>query len=475
MHPFLQFLLRPRFENLLRIDPESKPAVYLQTFDGADIQNLNYWLELFLSAGIATLGLVLNSPAVVIGAMLVSPLMGPIIALGLALAAADLYLGIKSALQLLLSIVGSILFAAMIVWALPLDQPTSEILARTRPNLLDLGVALFSGLAGSLLVSRSQSKSGGGVSALPGVAIAVALMPPLCAVGFGVGAGFESYIMTGAGLLFLTNLAAIVASAFIVFFLLRMDSVDVRLAIAQPLLERASKDSIYHYLESRTAISRSFGNIGKLRWRITMVALAIGLVLPPLSNSLTQLRDELIARDAVERAIQTVAPTREDVIVRDADILSSETITVRLVVASAVDEEARRQAERQIVQRTGRDARVIVRRVANEEEIAQLRQGMRTQTAPTPANLATIQADLLARLYRPLNELWPEKRACLQSYEIAFSPDAVVVRIAYQADENLDETARDILTRGLRSALGVERVRLSLENETPPPQESRRR
>ena len=67
-------------ERLLRVDPESKPAVYLQIFDGADINNLNYWLELLLSAAIATLGLVLNSPAVVIGAMLISPLMGPITA-----------------------------------------------------------------------------------------------------------------------------------------------------------------------------------------------------------------------------------------------------------------------------------------------------------------------------------------------------------------------------------------------------------
>ncbi|MEZ5361246.1 MAG: DUF389 domain-containing protein [Bryobacterales bacterium] len=86
----------------------------------------------------------LSSPAVVIGAMLVSPLMGPIIASGLALAAADLYLGIKSALQLALSIVGSILFAGMLVWIIPLDTATPEILARTNPNLLDLGVALFS-------------------------------------------------------------------------------------------------------------------------------------------------------------------------------------------------------------------------------------------------------------------------------------------------------------------------------------------
>ena len=164
MNPLVRFLLHPSFERLLRIDPESKPDVYIEVFDGADVSNTNYWLELLLSAGIATLGLLLDSPAVVIGAMLVSPLMGPIIAAGLSFAAADLYLGIKSLLQLGLSILASILFAALIVWVLPLDAPTSEIQARTHPNLLDLGVALFSGLAGSLLLARSKSPGGGGAA-----------------------------------------------------------------------------------------------------------------------------------------------------------------------------------------------------------------------------------------------------------------------------------------------------------------------
>jgi len=76
--------------------------------------------------------------------------MGPIIGAGLALATADLYLGIKSSLNLAASVVGAIALSALIVWLIPFQSPTSEILARTHPNLLDLGVAIFSGLAGSL-------------------------------------------------------------------------------------------------------------------------------------------------------------------------------------------------------------------------------------------------------------------------------------------------------------------------------------
>ena len=239
--------LRERIEQLLKIAPDSKPAVYLEVFNSSEIVSLNYGLELLFSSGIATLGLVLNSPAVVIGAMLISPLMGPILAAGLALASADLYLGIKSLFSILIGVTASVLFSAGLVWLLPFQTATSEILARTQPNLLDLGVALLSGLAGSVVVCRRGE--GGGVTALPGVAIAVALMPPLCAVGFGVGSGFTWSIISGAGLLFLTNLAAIIASAFLVFYVVRMDSPDVRTKIDSIVLEGASHDRLYAVLQ----------------------------------------------------------------------------------------------------------------------------------------------------------------------------------------------------------------------------------
>ncbi len=135
----------------------SKPGIYMKLYEGAEFAT-DYALELLLAAGIAALGLVLNSPAVVIGAMLVSPLMGPILATGLALAASDVYLGIKCLINIVVSIVLSVLFSAFLVWILPFHSPTAEVLARTRPNLLDLGVALFSGLAGALLVCRGGGR-----------------------------------------------------------------------------------------------------------------------------------------------------------------------------------------------------------------------------------------------------------------------------------------------------------------------------
>ena len=119
-----------RLQQWLRIDSQQKPKVYAQIFNTAEIYNLNYWLEIVLSAGIAALGLVLNSPAVIIGAMLISPLMGPIMAAGLALAAGDLYLAVKAIASLAASVSLAVAFSALIVWLLPFHSMTGEILAR---------------------------------------------------------------------------------------------------------------------------------------------------------------------------------------------------------------------------------------------------------------------------------------------------------------------------------------------------------
>ncbi len=159
-----------------------------------------------MSAGIAVLGLLLSSPAVVIGAMLISPLMGPILGLGFGLALFDFAEIRRALLSLIVGVVLAVLFCALIVLVSPLQTVTNEIAARTRPNLFDLGVAIFSGLAGTYATIRGRQ------GAIVGVAIAVALMPPLAVMGFGL-ATLNLPILWGASFLFLTNLMAIGFSA----------------------------------------------------------------------------------------------------------------------------------------------------------------------------------------------------------------------------------------------------------------------
>ncbi len=161
-----------------------------------------------MSAAIAELGLLQSSPAVVIGAMLISPLMGPIIGLGFGLALFDFPSLRRSLAALAMATVLAVAFTALIVLCSPLKSATPEILARTRPNLFDLVVALFSALAGTFALIRGKGET------IVGVAIATALMPPLATVGFGLATG-NMAIAGGAFALFATNFVTIALSATI--------------------------------------------------------------------------------------------------------------------------------------------------------------------------------------------------------------------------------------------------------------------
>jgi uncharacterized hydrophobic protein (TIGR00271 family) len=167
-----------------------------------------YGFMTLMSAGIAILGLLLSSPAVVIGAMLISPLMGPILGLGFALATFDFPELRRAATSLMLGIALAILLTVVIVQLSPLKAPTAEILARTRPNLFDLLVALFSALAGSYAIVRGRGET------VAGVAIATALMPPLAVVGYGL-ATWRVDILIGSAELFGTNFVTIALSAML--------------------------------------------------------------------------------------------------------------------------------------------------------------------------------------------------------------------------------------------------------------------
>ncbi|NJO32242.1 MAG: DUF389 domain-containing protein [Rhodospirillales bacterium] len=168
--------------------------------DGA--ATTGYMLMCGLSAGIATLGLLQGSPAVVIGAMLVSPLMSPIVALGFGFASIDGKRIRQAAKVVMIGAAIGIITAILLTWLSPIRNATSEIIARTEPTLLDLLVALLSGVAGGYAIVKRM-----GATAI-GVAIATALMPPLATVGYGL-ATLQMEFAGGALLLFLTNLAAI--------------------------------------------------------------------------------------------------------------------------------------------------------------------------------------------------------------------------------------------------------------------------
>lgn len=176
---------------------------------GVEFRGINVWTLIF-AIFIASIGLNVNSTAVIIGAMLISPLMGPIMGLGLSVGIYDFALLKKSLKNLSIAVVISVISSATYFFISPLNEAQSELLARTTPTIYDVLIALFGGLAG--IVAGSSKEKG---NAIPGVAIATALMPPLCTAGYGIASG-NLYYFLGAFYLFFINAVMISFSTLLI-------------------------------------------------------------------------------------------------------------------------------------------------------------------------------------------------------------------------------------------------------------------
>ncbi len=198
------------FKDLLNLKEGSdQDDTVIQITNNKRIRGANAWL-LMCSIMIASLGLDLNSPAVIIGAMLISPLMSPILGLGLAVAINDKESLFISLQHFFVAILIALVTSTLYFLVTPFGQLTSEIEARTAPTLLDGLVAVFGGLAGIISITRKNPSN-----AIPGVAIATALMPPLCVTGYGI-ANNNPTILLNSFYLFFLNSFFIALTAFII-------------------------------------------------------------------------------------------------------------------------------------------------------------------------------------------------------------------------------------------------------------------
>jgi uncharacterized hydrophobic protein (TIGR00271 family) len=198
----------------IREDKENESDIINSIRKGVDFKGTNLWILVF-AIFIASIGLNVNSTAVIIGAMLISPLMGPIMGIGLGLGIYDFGLIKKAGRNFLIAILISIATSTIYFLITPLTEAQSELLARTSPSIWDVFIALFGGLAG---IVASSSKAKGNV--IPGAAIATALMPPLCTAGYGIANG-NLLFFAGAIYLFFINSVFICLATFLVTRLLK--------------------------------------------------------------------------------------------------------------------------------------------------------------------------------------------------------------------------------------------------------------
>jgi uncharacterized hydrophobic protein (TIGR00271 family) len=229
---------RDRFD--LQEGKEDELATIEYIKKNIEFRGANLWILIF-AIFVASVGLNVNSTAVIIGAMLISPLMGPIMGIGLAAGINDFELLKRSLKNLGIAVLISIITSTIYFSFTPLDDAQSELLARTEPSIWDVLIALFGGLAGIIAGSRKEKSN-----AIPGVAIATALMPPLCTAGYGLATG-NLYYFLGAFYLFFINSVFISLSTYLIVRFMKFQK--------REFLDRNREKTVKRYITIFTLIT----------------------------------------------------------------------------------------------------------------------------------------------------------------------------------------------------------------------------
>ena len=365
MRPNLLFLFD------LRKD-QQEPSVIDETVrSGAQFGGTNLWV-LFFAILIASVGLNTNSTAVIIGAMLISPLMGPIVGMGYGAAVQDLGLIRMAGKNLAIFVVLSLLTSVLYFTLSPLEQPQSELMARTFPTLWDVLIAAFGGAAGMVAVTRR-----GYSNVVPGVAIATALMPPLCTAGFGIAHGRWD-MFGGAFYLFIINSMFIGASTLAVAKLLRLPR------------------------------QGELDEVTRKRHRL-IIALGLTVVLvPSVWMGYRLVQQEVFASAAVRVARDLEAEPNSHVLMHEVDAGAR---TLRLIVVGRTDEaQLREQVKRRMLNDGQADVTVLVRDAGDDSlNVEKLRRELEEgvnktlveQVKSMDAQLKTLQQDVAQAKEKP--------------------------------------------------------------------------
>ena len=288
----LREFMKGRFS--LDEDKAQRDEVVASVSKGVEFRGVNLWVLIFATM-IASLGLNVNSAAVIIGAMLISPIMGPIMGVGLALGINDFELLKKSLRNLALMFIVAIITSTVYFFISPLSSNSSELLARTVPTTYDVLIALFGGLAGIVAQTRQDRTS----TVIPGVAIATALIPPLCTAGFGLATGqFRFFI--GAFYLFFINsvitLVTFIPSVVIGFHMVRVSLFE---AVADKYVSQ-----VFNFPHTRVIECNKHYAQGKNPSQIELLLVGEPLGEEVIENARTQMRNfgleeaELVVRQA---------------------------------------------------------------------------------------------------------------------------------------------------------------------------------
>jgi uncharacterized hydrophobic protein (TIGR00271 family) len=402
-----------------------------------------YWLQLVVAVGIATLGLVLNSGAVVIGAMLIAPLMTPLVNLGMGLAVGSPLLVLRSSIRVLGSVVVSLASSATITRVLPFNELNPEIAARTTPTALDLFVAAFCAVAGVYAAVRQDSNV---ASTAAGTSIGISLVPPLCVSGYGIGTSNPT-VASGASLLFLTNIVAIIVVSTASFAAAGFHQVDVRALEAREL--GANGDS-----RLTRRLARVFASRGGPWLRVFMPLLLLASVYVPLRKGL----DEVVWQIAARKGVHSVIERLTNRVVQSRVHVERGRIELSLVVlgSSADAVQARAHIEQAVQKETGIKPSVDVVAIPDAAAFASLEAALHrdsVRTAPAAAPIAGITRS--RQLVESLVERhWPSRSAGRVAAVSLLGGDSSLGLAVVHLGSALDPSAREMLETALAADLG---------------------
>ncbi len=403
-----------------------------------------YWIQLALAAGIATLGLVLNSTAVVIGAMLVSPLMGPIVELGMGFAVGSPLLLMRAFVRVTVSILVATGFAALITLTLPFHEITAEINARIAPTALDLLVAAFCALTAAYTTVRPGSDT---TAAAAGTAIGIALVPPLCTVGFGLGTGSMT-VARGAALLFTANLSAILVLSVLSFLLIGFNQVDA-VALERGFVDHDDTRTDKVAARLQRGLHHILGSKFSLPTRVIVPAIFFLAVFFPLRQALTEVTWEVRARAAVRRIVQDISPTA----VQTQLSIERRTLSLRVLIVGTTKRAV--TVEDSLIGRIQRATGVTptVTVVALPNARALLAIAATDAQAPRKVEPAQALADLRGNVSAALASAWPPTAGPPLGWTLAMSAGDTARVVLRYLGPPLGPSGDDLLTRTLAARL----------------------
>lgn len=439
--------LRDRLAQTIGVQPEQRKALVRSMIERHARDRVGYWFQLALSTGIATLGLVLGSGGVVIGAMLISPLMGPLVEFGMGLAIGSPVLVVRSFLRTLGSVVACVAGSAAIAWLLPYQDVTAEIAARTSPTVLDLFVATFCALAAAFTTVRTTSDT---AAAAAGTAIGISLVPPLCVGGYGIGTGLFD-VSGGALLLFTANFSAIVLCAVLSFILLRFDEIDVH-AVEQEVIDAGGSAT-----QAGRWLHALFGaKYGRLL-RILMPLMVAVAVFVPLRSALAEVSWEVRARKDIAALLQELPAAKRAI--RSTVTVDRHTISIRLVVVGRREdgEQLQLDLKKRVAELAGVAPAVDVIAVPDADAVSKVAAPLLAKQfeAPAVAPLSLLP-EVHAEIAETLREVWPGGSAGpLLGWKLDLPAGAAPVIELAHLGEPLGEVGEKLLATTLTAKLAA--------------------